>query len=98
MVLEYFWRQQTKNKGIWKIIQKKHVPRRQTKNERIHERILERIQKESIQQFFQENKKTDDLKSAEVDVVTKFIKNEVESSIDDADDTDDEQDKIIGFR
>ena len=49
-------------------------------------------------------KENDKLKSVQVDVVTKFIKGEVESSMYNVDvdvddeDFDDEQDKIVRFR
>ena len=64
-----------KNKRIWRTMQEKYVSRRQTEEERIHERI----QKKSIQQIVK-IKENDELKSVEVDIVTNFIKNEVESS------------------
>ena len=61
------------------------------KIKKIHERILERMQKKRVQQCVEENKKNDVVKS--VDVVTKFIKDEAETSIDDADvDFDDDVD------
>ena len=52
--------------------------------------------------MFNKMKENDKLKSFEVDVVTKFIKEEVESSIynidvDVDDDVDDEQDGIVKF-
>lgn len=45
------------------------------KNERIHESVAERMQKNN-----------DELKSVKVDVVTKFVRDEVENSIDNAHD------------
>lgn len=57
----------------------------------------------SIQQCVEEIKKeNDELKTVEVDVLTKFIKDEIESSINDVDvdiDIDDnEQERIIGLK
>ena len=56
-------------------MQEKYVSRRHTEKERIHKRI----QKKSIQQIVK-IKENDELKSVEVDIVTNFIKNEVEGS------------------
>ena len=79
---------------------KKYCGRRQTKKKIIHERIIGRIKKKSIQQRVEE--KNYEMKVAEVVVVAQFIKDDVESSINDADvfddDIDDEHEQIIGFR
>ena len=44
-------------KRIWKTIQKNYAWRGQTTKERIHERILERLKKSSIQPCDEENKR-----------------------------------------
>ena len=88
--------------------------KKRNKNKRMHERIVERIQRKLIQQWAQENKKNnDELKSAGVYVITDFIKDKVKCSTDnddvvdfdddddddDDDDNDDnEQDSVVRFR
>ena len=57
---------------------------------------LKEYRKSQSNNVFKKIKKNDDLKSVEVNMVTKLIKDEVESSIDD--DNHDGQNKIIGFR
>ena len=53
-------------------------------------RIHKRIQKKSIQNMLKKIKENNELKSVEIDVVTNFIKDEVESSSDAEVYTDDE--------
>ena len=42
------YEEKIKNKRTWKTTQTKYLWRRQTINEKIHERMLEKIQKKSI--------------------------------------------------
>ena len=72
-------------------MQKKCLYRGQTKKER----ILERIREKFFQQCVRKIKENNDLNSSEVDVVTNFIKNEVESFPDD--DNASKEDRVIGF-
>ena len=63
--------------------------------------MLKEYRKKSPQIVLKKIKENNELKSAEVDVISKIIKVEVESSTDDDDDDDDdddEQDRMIGFR
>ena len=83
LVPEHAWWKQTK-KEYGKQYRKSNIWRRQAKNKTMHERILERMQKTPVQQCVEENLKNDAVKSVGVDVVTKFIKDEAETSIDDA--------------
>ena len=57
-----------------KKIQTKYISRRQTKNERTHERIQKNLFQQCVQKIKENN---GELKSIEVDVVTKFNKDEV---------------------
>ena len=85
-----------------KNIQTKYISRRQTKNERIHERIQKNLFQQCVQKIKENN---GELKSIEVDVVTKFNKDEVGKFFDaevytndDDYDDDSEEDTAIRFR
>ena len=85
-----------------KKIQTKYISRRQTKNERIHERIQKNLFQQCVQKIKENN---GELKSIEVDVVTKFNKDEVRKfsdaevyTNDDDYDDDSEEDRAIRFR
>lgn len=85
-----------------KKIQTKYISRRQTKNERIHERIQKNLFQQCVQKIKENN---GELKSIEIDVVTKFNKNEIRKFFDaevytndDDYDDDSEEDRAIRFR
>ena len=85
-----------------KKIQTKYISRRQTKNERTHERIQKNLFQQCVQKIKENN---GELKSIEVDVVTKFNKDEVRKfsdaevyTNDDDYDDDSEEDRAIRFR
>ena len=85
-----------------KKIQTKYISRRQTKNERIHERIQKNLFQQCVQKIKENN---GELKSIEADVVTKFNKDEVRKFFDaevytndDDYDDDSEEDTAIRFR
>ena len=85
-----------------KKIQTKYISRRQTKNERIHERIQKNLFQQCVQKIKENN---GELKSIEIDVVTKFNKDEVRKFFDaevytndDDYDDDSEEDRAIRFR
>ena len=85
-----------------KKIQTKYISRRQTKNERIHERIQKNLFQQCVQKIKENN---GELKSIEVDVMTKFNKDEVRKFFDaevytndDDYDDDSEEDRAIRFR
>lgn len=78
-------------------IQTKYVYKRQTKKKRIHEIIFEKIQKNWFNKLLKKTKENVELKSVEVDMVSNFIKNDVESFSDIGDHNNEEEDRELYF-
>ena len=92
-----------KTQNIKKYVKKlpiKYVWRRQTKKEKYMKEYRKTFQQKKT--FIEKVNENNELQSVEVDVVTNFIKDEVESSSDaevyNNDDYDSEKDRVTGFR
>ena len=92
-----------KTQNIKKYVKKlpiKYVWRRQTKKEKYMKEYRKTFSQKKT--FIEKINENNELQSVEVDVVTNFIKDEVESSSDAEvytnDDYDSEKDRVTGFR